>query len=66
MWSYIILKAIFVKQSKKIKRNTKIKQKEIKVSLIRYNAIKIIKMNNFNLNIKRLYINYTKKTKKKI
>ena len=66
MWSYIILKAIFVKQSKKIKRNTKIKQKEIKVSLIRYNAIKIIKMNNFNLNIKRLYISYTKKTKKKI
>jgi len=66
MWSYIILKAIFVKQSKKIKRNTKIKQKEIKVSLILYNTIKIIKMNNFNLNIKRLYINYTKKTKKKI
>jgi hypothetical protein len=66
MWSYIILKAIFVKQSKKIKRNTKIKQKEIKVSLILYNTIKIIKMNNFNLNIKRLYISYTKKTKKKI
>jgi hypothetical protein len=66
MWSYIILKAIFVKQSKKIKKITKIKQKEIKISLILYNTIKIIKMNNFNLNIKRLYISYTKKTKKKI
>lgn len=42
---------------KKKKRNTKIKKKKIRVSLILHNAIKIIKSNKFNLNIKRLYIN---------
>jgi len=42
---------------KKKKRNTKIKNKKVRVSLILYNAIKIIRSNKFNLNIKRLYIN---------
>ena len=36
------------------------------VSLIMHNAIKIIKRNMFNLNTKRLYIGYTKKTKIKM
>jgi hypothetical protein len=39
-----------------LKKNTKIRKKKARVSLIIYNAIKIIKKNKFNLNIKREYI----------
>jgi len=42
-----------VKQSKKIKTNTKRKKEKVRVLLIQHNAIKI---NKFNLNTKRLYI----------
>jgi hypothetical protein len=42
-----------VKPSKEIKTNTKIKKKKVRVLLIQHNAIKI---NKFNLNTKRLYI----------
>jgi hypothetical protein len=44
-----------VKQSKLTKRNTKIKEKEARVSLILHEHF-ILKKNYVNLNIKRLYI----------
>jgi hypothetical protein len=50
---YYYKEMYIVKQSKKIKTNTKRKKEKVRVLLIQHNAIKI---NKFNLNTKRLYI----------
>ena len=42
-------------QFKKIKKNTKIKEKEARVSLILHDVITLIQRKRFNLNTKRLY-----------
>jgi hypothetical protein len=43
------------KQFKEIKKNTKIKEKEVRVSLILHDVITLIQRKRFNLNTKRLY-----------